>query len=298
MNTTPFYYDNLWKEHEIEYLKFNNYTFIKDLSYTENNCRSIILLFNYEGNNILRGYADGIIFPQINYFDIENIHTKKRDKKIQNILDYILKVFNDYNIVDTKVYQDPYLCKKLGYSIFDLLDLKQLKLKYKLEMYFEKSQGNNILTSLKSKSRTIINKYLNKTKFNIYFGEVNDTIFNSLVDKHLELSGKKTKPDKCWSILKDMIKEKKAILLVSDNNYIIYFISNKYCYYAINACTKRDSIVSYLLYEGLKWLTENKFNFIHFYTYEKYIKDEKKKCISKYKKALCNKMFTQYYLEL
>jgi hypothetical protein len=28
------------------------------------------------------------------------------------------------------------------------------------------------------------------------------------------------------------------------------------------------------------------------------IKDEKKKCISKYKKALCNKMFTQYYLEL
>tara|TARA_B110001452_G_scaffold89105_1_gene73025 strand:+ start:13678 stop:14574 length:897 start_codon:yes stop_codon:yes gene_type:complete len=298
MNNAPFYYDYLWKEHEIEYLKFNGYTFINDLSYTKDNCKSNILLFNYEGSNILRGYRDGIMFPQINYFDIENIHTKKRDKKIQNILDYILKIFDDYNIVNTKIYQDPYLCKKLGYSIFDLLDLKQLKLKYKLEMYFEKSEKKSILNSLKGETRTIVKKYLNNTKFNVYFGDVSNIIFNSFIDKHLELSGKKTKSEKCWLMLKNMIKEKKAILLVSDNNYILYCVSNNYCYYAINACTKRDSIVSYLLYSGLLWLTENNFKFIHFGTLKNFVSGEKNINISRFKNSFCNKMFTQYYLEI
>ena len=83
MNNIPYYYDNLWKEHEIEYLKFNGYTFIKDLSYTKDSCRSIILLFNYEDNNILRGYIDGIMFPQINYFDIELCNESHYDTQFE-----------------------------------------------------------------------------------------------------------------------------------------------------------------------------------------------------------------------
>ena len=125
MNNIPYYYDDLWQQHEIEYLQFHNYKFIKDLSYLKDGCKSIILLFEFEGNNILRGYRDGIIFPQINYFNIEKLHVKKKEQKIQTIFDYIANIFNEYNIVNTKIYQDPVLCKQLGYSIFDLLDVKQ-----------------------------------------------------------------------------------------------------------------------------------------------------------------------------
>ena len=82
---TPYYFSDISKEYEIEYLKFNNYIFLKDLSYTKNNSKSIILLFEYEGKKLLRGYQDGIMFPQINYFNIQNIHTKHREKKLQEI---------------------------------------------------------------------------------------------------------------------------------------------------------------------------------------------------------------------
>ena len=75
-------------------------------------------------------------------------------------------------------------------------------------------------------------------------------------------------------------------------------ISNNYSYYAINACTKKDRIVTYLLYEGINWLTKNNYKIIHFGTFPKYVEGEKNINISKFKKAFCNKMFTQYYLEL
>jgi len=297
INNIPYYYDNLWKEHEIEYLKFNGYTFIKDLSYTEDKCKSIILLFEYQGNNILRGYCNGIVFPQINYFDIESIHVKKKSQKIQKIFDYIDNIFNEYKIVNTKIYQDPYLCKKLGYSIFDLINLNKFKLKHKLVMYFEKS-NKSILNSLKGETRRIVKKYLNKTKFSIYFGEIDNSVYESFVKKHFELAERKTKPDNCWLFLKKMIQKKKAILLVFNNNYIFYFLSNNYCYYAINACTKKDRISTYLLVEGIDWLTDNNYKFIHFGDFEKFVEGEKHIAISKYKKSLCNKMYTQYYLEL
>ena len=89
----------------------------------------------------------------------------------------------------------------------------------------------------------------------------------------------------------------KALLLVSGNNYVLYFLSNSYCYYAINACTKRDKIVTFLLYEGIKWLISNNYKFIHFGPFYKYFEDEKNINICKFKKSFCNKMYTQYYLE-
>ena len=61
MNNLPYYFSETWKKYEIDYLKFNNYNFIKDLSYEQNSCKSIILLFEYEGKNILRGYSDTVV---------------------------------------------------------------------------------------------------------------------------------------------------------------------------------------------------------------------------------------------
>lgn len=76
MNKIAYYFTENWKNYETKYLEFNNYKFIKDLSYKENNSKSIVLLFEFEGKNVLRGYCDGIMFPQINYFDINNLHIK------------------------------------------------------------------------------------------------------------------------------------------------------------------------------------------------------------------------------
>jgi hypothetical protein len=303
MNNLPYYFSETWKKYEIDYLKFNNYNFIKDLSYEQNSCKSIILLFEYEGKNILRGYSDGIVFPQINYFDINNIHIKKKGDKIQKIFNYINEIFKEYNIVDTKIYQDPYLCYSLGYSIFDLIDIDNFKLKYKIEMYVN-YESNVIQDKIENYmegggARTIINGFKkNIPNVNIYFGEINDETIESFKNKHIELSGKKTKDDICWELTKQLIINKEGLLLENNNNFILFLISDNYSYYAINACTKRDKIVTFLLYEGIKWLNNNNYKYIHFGTFYKYYNDEKNINISKFKKSFCNKMFNQYYLVL
>ena len=161
MEIKPFYFSEIHKQYEIEYLNCNNYKFIKDLSYTKNNCESRILLFELGNKNILRGYKDGIIFPKINYFDIKNIHIKKKEKKLQEIFDYIYDIFIEYNIVNTKIYQDPYLCFELGYSLFDIIDIKNFSGNYELNQYINYDKSINLDCIEKEMesggTRTIIN---------------------------------------------------------------------------------------------------------------------------------------------
>ena len=301
MNYTPYYFSDISKEYEIEYLKFNNYIYKKDLSYTKNDCKSIILLFNFEGKNILRGYRDGIMFPQINYFNIENIHIKKKETKLQEIFEYIIKIYDEYNIVDSKIYQDPYLCFKLGYSIFNLIDTKNFNIESNMHLcinYSENVNIENIECEMEGGgTRTIINGFKkNPPTIKIYFGEIENEIFQSFVNKHYELAGKKTKSENCWDLNKEMILNKEAILVVYENNYVLFHSSENYSYYGINACTKGDKIVTYLLYEGIKWLTKNGYKFIHFDIFHKYSIGEKNINISKFKKSFCNKIYTQYYV--
>lgn len=299
-NADPFYFSEIHKEYEIRYLKENRYNFIKDLSYTENNCKSRILLFEYEDKNILRGYKDGIIFPKINYFDIENIHIKKIEKKLQQIFDYINNIFTKYKIVDTKIYLEPYLCHKLGYNLFDMIDVKDFNKKYEMHIWinFKEIHINNIEKYMKSGgTRTIINGYKkNKFNINIYYGEIEEEVINNFKNKHTELAGRQTKSDKCWNIIKKMIIEKEAILVCQNNNFVLFHFSQRYSYYGINACTRKDKIVTILLYEGIKWLKENNCNYIHFGIYKKFANSEKSRNISKFKQSFCNKIYNQYYL--
>lgn len=297
----PFYFSEIHKEYEIEYLNNNNYIFIKDLSYTKNNCESRILLFQYQNNKILRGYKDGIIFPKINYFDIKNLHINNKKKKLQEIFDYICDIFNEYNIINTKIYQDPYLCIELGYSLFDIINIKNFYSNYELNQYIDYDQSidlDYIEKEMESGgTRTIINGYKkNKINVQIYYGFIDDYIFNNFKNKHIELAGKQTRSDKCWQLNKDMILNKEAILVCYENNFVLFHCSEKYCYYGINACTKKDKIVSILLYEGIQWLLKNNFKFIHFDTFYIHYKDEKMINISKFKKSFCNKIYNQYYL--
>jgi|SaaInlStandDraft_6_1057023.scaffolds.fasta_scaffold06376_3 hypothetical protein len=301
MEIKPFYFSEIHKQYEIEYLESNNYKFIKDLSYIKNNYESRILLFEYDNKNILRGYKDGIIFPKITYFDIENIHIKKKEKKLQEVFDYIYNIFSEYNIINTKIYQDPYLCFELGYSLFDIIDIKNFSANYELNQYINYDKSINLDSIEKEMegggTRTIINGYKkNKIDIQIYYGFIDDDIFNNFKNKHIELAGKQTRSDKCWKLNKDMIINKEAILVCYENNFVLFHCSPEYSYYGINACTKKDKIVSILLYEGIQWLLKNNFRFIHFDTFYIHYKDEKMINISKFKKSFCNKIFNQYYL--
>ena len=301
MNKTPYYFTDNWKNYEIKYLEFNNYKFIKDLSYKENNCKSIILLFEFEDKKILRGFSEGIVFPQINYFDIYNLHVKKKEKKIQQIFDYLNNIFEKYNIVDTKIYQDPVLCITLGYSIFDLINNLKFNLKYKLEMFINYDDS---IKEIEKKmegggTRSVINGFnKNKPEFNIYFKKIEENVIKKFKNKHIELANKKTKDDFCWDITEKIIKDGEGLLLESNNNFVLFSVSENYSYYSINACSKKDKIVTFLLYEGIKWLNLNNYKFIHMGTYHKYCNDIKNVNISKFKKTFSNKIYTQYYLEL
>ena len=302
MNKIPYYFSENWKNYEIEYLKYHKYKFIKDLSYEKNNSRSIILLFEFEGKNLLRGYRNGIIFPQINYFNIYNIHVKKKEKKIQDIFDYINKIFLDYDIKDTVIYQDPVLCYKLGYSIFDLININDFKINYTLETYINyESNIKDIHAEMEpGGTRTIINGFLKNDlpKYNIYFGDIDDKVFENFKNKHFELAQKETKSELCWNIMKKSFIDKEYLMIESNNNFVVFIVSEDYCYYGYNACTRKDKIVSFLLYQGIKWLTENNYKYIHFDSLSQYYENlSKNYFIANHKKSFCNKIYAQFYLK-
>jgi hypothetical protein len=105
------------------------------------------------------------------------------------------------------------------------------------------------------------NKLFSKDKVNIYFGEVPDEVYQKFINKHLLMAGRDTKPLKCWEIIKEFIKQKKSILISYEDNFIQIFCSKNFSYYGINACDKHSDICTILLYEGMKWLQNNKCTF-------------------------------------
>ena len=303
MNKLPYYYDELWKEHEIEYLEFNGYKYIEDLSYIKDNCKSIILLFNYNNVNLLRGYSNGILFPLINNFDINNINYKKRKKELEKIYNYIIDICKKYDIKNTKLYMNHCYSFSLNHSLFSIIKVENKQLLSLCHYNNNFDKHYNPLNIMKSNTKNIINKYLKKKKFtdikiNIYFGSIPDNIMNNFINKHFILAGKKTKSDKCWDIIKNFIIQKKSILIEGNNNFIYYFISDNYCYYAFNACDKKSDICTILLYEGMKWIFNNGYNFVNFGNSDLFYDNEKMINIQKYKKGLCNKIFTNYYVDL
>ena len=181
-------------------------------------------------------------------------------------------------------------------NIYDFQDVSTLHICID---YDDNVDADNIELFMKPGSaRTIINGYKKlNIKYKIYFGDIPECIFSSFIKKHNTLSGKVTKSMHCWSYLKELIINKQAILVVCDDNYILFHISSRYNYYGINACDKKNKIVTYLLYEGIKWLHKNGYKFIHFNTYHLFETDEKMKNIAKFKQSFCNKMFTQYLVK-
>lgn len=292
----PYFYDDLWKKHEIKYHEFYGYKYIKDLSYKEPYIHSNILLLEFNDELVLRGFGKGILFPYVSNMDIINIHSKK--KTILSIYNYIFDIIQKYNIKNTKIYQYPYYSFIAGYNILDRIGIKNNNICEQI-LYYDKVP-ENITSNMKLGTRRIINSYLKKKicdyKINIYFGQIPDNIFDKFIDKHFELSQSKTKPDICWDIIKEFIKREKAILVEGNNNFVYFLLSEHLCSYGINACSRRDPIVTILIYHAIKWIFDKGYKLIWFDKYETYFDNEKEKNISIFKNGFCNKLINNYYI--
>jgi hypothetical protein len=297
MNTLPYIYDNLWKEHEIAYNEFHGYKFLEDLS---GDTGTNILLFEKDNAKTVFGYNNGICLPLFD-FDISNVHKKFRKDRITNTYDKIIKITKDKEVKDPVIYQFPYysyicnhdICKFYGYDTKYMFGTAYV--------YDNTIDINYLHKQMRDGTKRIIQKYENnklydKNKINIYYGEISDTIFYDFIKKHLILAGRETKPKKCWDIIKEFIIQKKSILVSYEDNYIQMFCSKNFCYYGVNACDKHSDVCTILLYEGMKWLFKNGFNFFYFGSHNGDIIESKRDSINFYQASLSNKIFSNYLL--
>jgi len=297
MSKLPFYYDEMWRDHQIEYYKFNDYELVKDLSVFENDFKIIILIFKKEDNNILAGFDDGIIFPYVN----EKIFLFNSDYYKEFILNKVNGIINEikkFYDKEIKIYMEPYTQFKLGFNLFNYLNFKNETI---LDL-FNVINKNNITNGMKPSVKNTINKYLKKKIFtefsvNIYYGNIDANIFEKFKNKHFELAQRKTKSDKCWDMLKQFIIAKKAVLVNYDNDFVYFFVSSSLSYYAINACTKKSDICTILIYEAFKFCGDNNFNYVYLYHYDVDSNDSKTKNLSYFKKSIANQLINNYYIK-
>jgi hypothetical protein len=295
MNTIPYFYDQLWRDHQIDYYEFNNYKLIKDLSKFNNTIKIIILIFEKDNERFLFGFDDGILFPYLVNYNIYNFNLNNYRKNIKDILINIINEIKEYYSKEIKIFNYPYYQYNLGFNLFNFLDIKN-------NSYFDLINiiNDDLLDGLKSNVKNIINKYnskkiFNDDKINIYFGEINEDTYNLFINKHFELASKKTKSDKCWNILKQFILDKKAFLVNYKTEFVYFFISTEFSYYGINACTKKSDICTILIYEAYKFLKSKNCNFIYMYHYIQNTEDEKLLNLSFFKKSISNKIINNFY---
>jgi hypothetical protein len=318
-NLIPYMYDEIWGDYLIEYYTFNGYELIKNLSIFTTSIKIIILIFKKDEKKYLFGYNDGIIFPYLNY-DIYNINSDNYKKYIKKVIDNIICEIRKYYDGKIKLYNFQYYQYKLGFNLFEYLNYNSVtyfdvlnitNMNYSFDLI---DNEENIIKNMRYSTRNKINQYNKKKIFQdyeikIYFGEkinnnlgtlsINSDIFNLFVKKHFELSAKKTKSTKAWELLETLIINKKAFLVQYNNDFIYFFISKYYSYYGINACSKKSDICIVLIYEAIKFIKKNGYNFIHL---GNYIKDElneeqdkKNNDIFLFKKSMSNKMINNYY---
>jgi hypothetical protein len=294
MNKTPYMYDDLWIKHEMEYLKYYGYEFISNLTIDNSNIKSPMILLKYDGKYVLRGYCDGIVYPLFKQMNMTNINGN-RIKICKRAYTEIFDLCKKYDVVDTKIYQYPYYSFVLNHDILSLSGFKS-------DVQMCTGVSNLLDYNFKPNVGRVIKKYVSSETFYgkvcVHFGEIDNDVYDMFIKKHLLLSGKKTKPDTCWEILKQFVLQKKAIIVQCENDFVYFFCSENFSYYGINACTKKSDICVILIYEALLWLAKNDFNFVYM---GKYISDDDKSKeygMSYFKKTMSNVIFNNYVTQV
>ena len=294
-NEIPYLYDSLWRDYLITYYNFSNYNLIKDLSKFNNDIRIIILIFEKDDKQFLFGFRDGILFPYLNNINILHFNQDKYKNKIIDILHEIVIEIKIYYNNPIKMYNYPYYQLKNNFDIFKFIGFNSNNVFDCFNLI-----SDDILLNMKSNIKNTINKFNKKKIFideeiNIYYGEISNDVFDIFIKKHFELSGRKTKHDDSWEILKMFIILKKAFLVRYDNDFVYFFISTNFSYYGINAVTKKSDICTILIYKAFEFLRTNNCLIVYMDKYDHNNIDEKICNLSFFKKSLSNKLIDNYY---
>jgi hypothetical protein len=268
------------------------------------------------------GVVDGFMFPHVE--TMTTLHSKRLNI-IETLWNRFLAMFEKYSIRHTVIYMMPHVAFELKFNIFNFVSaISPSCIAQDLNLAYVPEAGKSISTCVKRGARSLINQYCkgklyNDAAIDVYFGNVPDGVMKKMADKHYLLAKRKTKPQVCWDILEELVTQKKAILVmgktkvVGDHpgggsaeaitesyNFVYFFVSKKFSYYALNACSRNSPICTVLIYRAMQWIFDNGGQFVDFFVHSSckfWHTNQKVIDIATYKESLSNVIFPGYRLE-
>ena len=306
MNKLPFLYDKDWHLHEIEYNKFYNIHLLKDATIVEDDVIFPALIFEDRSNkkNIIKQGGFLSVTP---YFpNRKDFNSSSFLKRFKSLIYKIEETARCENVNEFLIHQFPLqtfhrpfpFCEELGYKTYhrgrSFVDLGE-------------SHIDEIWNHVRKRYRSHIRKFNNVS---VFHGSIPDQTFGEMVDKHFKLVGRKTKPDICWDILREFVKNGKACILKHNNDFLYFFVSENYSYYSISAAERNSSGVTHgLMWEAIKYLKSIKCDLLDIGIYypsspsgvisESEVLDFSKiQSISHFKNGFANKTFPDFYSKI
>ena len=282
-NEQSIFYDSSFIEFRLECLEGNGIKCL-DLSIgikLENEVVSIIPLFYFEkGKHFELSFQDGSIYPPIFISKL----SKKIEKELSKVLlDKLIKLFSQLNLKSPIIADNLSPSRSLSIWHKNVMQHANNCLIIR-ESFVDLSKDYNFLKSHYRKSyKALISK--GYKLFNIYKLEENDyNVWEEFKSLHFKAAGRKTRSDKSWDILFNLVAENKACLYFCrdhNNNMIggsLVMKTKHEAFYAIGAYDRelfhlpighfiQDFIIKDLLDTQIQWLRLgrlfSKFDFDH-----------------------------------
>lgn len=250
INDIPFLYDRAWKIHEIHYNENHGSKFISDETIKTDQFILPALVFEEsDGSHSLR-LNSFLLTPHFNReFDF---NLRKNLKKAETAIDMLKPIASKFGIESSIVNQ--FQLQSIKYPV-PILDRVCDSVIFRKRAFVDLTLDSQ---DIKRNFRKSYKQFVNKNrKINYFYCAISDCDFGLFVDRHFELAGRKTKPDICWDILKSFIDNEKALLVKCNRDFIYFFVSKDYSYYAISGAeTRNDGITHSLMWAGILKLKE------------------------------------------
>ena len=252
INNIPFLYDPDWHQHEVCYNQFYDIHLIQDDTIINDDVIFPFMIF--ENKNKGRTMYQGGFFSVTPFFlKREDWESSSYKKLFRNLIRKAAASAIKNDVQDFYIHQFPLqtfnrpfsYCQEMGYKTFfrgrNFIDFKE-------------NSADDIWSHIRKSYRNLIRKIESPI---IHYGSISHDVFSSLVDRHLELAGRKTKPDMCWDILKAFVDTGRAVVVQQNNDFLYFFVSSQYAYYAISAAERnRTGITHALLWKAIEFIKE------------------------------------------
>ena len=242
INQVPFLYDPDWHTHEIHYNEFYDTRLVKNCTIVDNNVMMPILIFDKSDES--RIVHQGGFFSVTPYLkNREDYESSSYKKLVRKFIIKSAEIASENEVTDFRIHQFPLqtinrpfsYCQELGYETL---------YRGRSMVDFRNNEIDQIWSHVRTRYRGNIRK-VDSPK--VHYGSIPQKVFSSLVDRHLELAGRKTKPDMCWDILEEFVNSGRAMVIQHNRDFLFFFISEKYAYYAISAAEKNSANITHAL---------------------------------------------------